>query len=104
MSLAIREFKYQVNAAFCHFGREPYTWDGIEFFEWENASGLLKQELVQLPCSIGVAKPLSLVVERYDAERGALRAEDITNAIESRSTAARAPLPCRWRSANPSTR
>merc|ERR1712193_419283 len=40
MSLALREPKYQETAAYCHFGREPYTKDGIKFFEWENAKDL----------------------------------------------------------------
>jgi S-adenosylmethionine synthetase len=42
MSLALREPKYQETAAYCHFGREPYTKDGIKFFEWENAKDLAK--------------------------------------------------------------
>merc|ERR1719263_2422544 len=37
VSLALREPKYQVTAAYSHFGRNPYTQDGIKFFEWENA-------------------------------------------------------------------
>merc|ERR1711953_408980 len=37
MSLALREPKYQETAAYCHFGREPYTKGGVKFFEWENA-------------------------------------------------------------------
>merc|ERR1712028_285103 len=41
-SLALREPKYHVTAAYCHFGREPYTKDGIKFFEWENAQDLSK--------------------------------------------------------------
>merc|ERR1739848_838059 len=36
-SLALREPKYQETAAYGHFGREPYTKNGIKFFEWENA-------------------------------------------------------------------
>merc|ERR1712185_242058 len=40
MSLALREPKYQESAAYCHFGREPYTKDGVKFFEWENAKDL----------------------------------------------------------------
>jgi len=39
-SLALREPKYQETAAYCHFGREPYTKNGIKFFEWENAKNL----------------------------------------------------------------
>merc|ERR1712139_457006 len=42
VSLALREPKYQETAAYCHFGREPVTKDGIKFFEWENAKDLSK--------------------------------------------------------------
>merc|ERR1711990_568421 len=42
VSLALREPKYQETAAYCHFGREPYTQDGKKFFEWENAKDLSK--------------------------------------------------------------
>merc|ERR1712061_556340 len=41
-SLALREPKYQETAAYCHFGREPYTKNGMKFFEWENAKDLSK--------------------------------------------------------------
>jgi len=41
-SLALREPKYQETAAYCHFGREPYTQDGKKYFEWENAKDLKK--------------------------------------------------------------
>merc|ERR1711881_497447 len=37
VSLALREPKYQPTAAYSHFGRDPYTQDGMKFFEWENA-------------------------------------------------------------------
>merc|ERR1712087_717840 len=37
VSLALREPKYQETAAYCHFGRQAVTKDGIKFFEWENA-------------------------------------------------------------------
>merc|ERR1711976_436881 len=42
VSLALRDPKYQETAAYGHFGREPYTKDGIKFFEWENSKGLDK--------------------------------------------------------------
>merc|ERR1712151_292477 len=42
VSLSLREPKYQETAAYCHFGREPYTKDGIKFFEWENPKDLSK--------------------------------------------------------------
>jgi len=41
-TLSLREPKYQETAAYCHFGREPYTKDGIKFFEWENAKDMSK--------------------------------------------------------------
>merc|ERR1712072_1516448 len=42
MALQLREPKYQETAAYCHFGRQPYTKDGKKFFEWENAKDLSK--------------------------------------------------------------
>merc|ERR1712178_334783 len=42
VSLTLREPKYQETAAYCHFGRDPYTKDGIKFFEWENAKDMKK--------------------------------------------------------------
>jgi S-adenosylmethionine synthetase len=45
-------------------------------------SGLSKRALVQLSYAIGVAKPLSLFVETYGTEQGALTADDITNIIK----------------------
>merc|ERR1711869_15643 len=41
-SLALREPKYQETAAYGHFGRAPYTKDGLKFFEWESAKDLRK--------------------------------------------------------------
>merc|ERR1712036_81013 len=41
-SLQLREPKYQVTAAYGHFGRKPYTENGMKFFEWENATDLSK--------------------------------------------------------------
>ena len=40
--LALREPKYNVTAAYCHFGREPYEKDGIKYFAWENVVDLSK--------------------------------------------------------------
>jgi len=45
-------------------------------------SGLCKRALVQLSYAIGVAKPLSLFVETYGTEQGALTAADVTNVIK----------------------
>merc|ERR1719305_1609499 len=41
-SLQLREPKYQVTAAYGHFGRAPYTENGMKYFEWENATDLSK--------------------------------------------------------------
>merc|ERR1712224_912558 len=41
-SLALREPKYKVTAAYCHFGRQPYTENGIKYFEWENPKDLTR--------------------------------------------------------------
>jgi len=41
-SLSLREPKYQETAAYCHFGREAVTKDGMKFFEWENAKDMGK--------------------------------------------------------------
>jgi S-adenosylmethionine synthetase len=46
VSLALREPKYQVTAAYSHFGREAYTQDGKKFFEWENAKDLAKYKSI----------------------------------------------------------
>ena len=45
-------------------------------------SGLCKRALVQLSYAIGVAKPLSLFVETYGSECGALTPESITNIVK----------------------
>merc|ERR1712028_36421 len=42
VNLSLREPKYQVTAAYGHFGRKPYTEDGIKYFEWENPKDLKK--------------------------------------------------------------
>merc|ERR1712003_572492 len=54
-SLSLREPKYQETAAYCHFGREPVTKDGIKFFEWENSKDLTKYKTMN---SAGVAAAL----------------------------------------------
>merc|ERR1711904_46172 len=42
VSLALREPKYQETAAYCHFGRDAVTKDGMKYFEWENPKDLSK--------------------------------------------------------------
>eukprot|EP00510_Aplanochytrium_minuta_P000352 CAMPEP_0184023480 /NCGR_PEP_ID=MMETSP0954-20121128/11393_1 /TAXON_ID=627963 /ORGANISM="Aplanochytrium sp, Strain PBS07" /LENGTH=468 /DNA_ID=CAMNT_0026306387 /DNA_START=49 /DNA_END=1455 /DNA_ORIENTATION=+ len=45
-------------------------------------AGLAKRALVQLSYAIGVAKPLSVFVDTYGSEQGALTADDITDIIK----------------------
>merc|ERR1719207_51474 len=40
--LALRQPKYNVTAAYCHFGRDPYTQGDLKFFAWEDAKDLSK--------------------------------------------------------------
>jgi len=40
--LALRQPKYNVTAAYCHFGRDPYTKGDLKFFAWEDAKDLGK--------------------------------------------------------------
>ena len=40
--LQLRQPKYNVTAAYCHFGREPYTVGDLKFFAWEDAKDLSK--------------------------------------------------------------
>ena len=42
VSLALRKPKYQETAAYCHFGREAVTKNGMNFFERKNAKDLSK--------------------------------------------------------------
>merc|ERR1712028_281364 len=38
--LALRQPKYNVTAAYCHFGRDHYTEEGRTYFAWEDAKDL----------------------------------------------------------------
>jgi len=40
--LVLRQPKYNVTAAYCHFGREPYTEGPLKFFAWEDCVDLTK--------------------------------------------------------------
>merc|ERR1711939_816015 len=50
-SLQLREPKYQLTAAYGHFGREAYTENGMKYFEWENATDLSKYKAMT-PASV----------------------------------------------------
>merc|ERR1712194_318293 len=64
VSLALREPKYQETAAYCHFGRQPYTKDGIKFFEWENAKDLSKYKSMSSE-QVGAALKSSNYLTKY---------------------------------------
>merc|ERR1711881_359836 len=40
--LCLRQPKYNVTAAYCHFGRDPYVEGDLKFFEWERPVDLSK--------------------------------------------------------------
>ena len=47
--LALREPKCQETATYGHFGREPYTKNGIKFFEWESAKDSVSNQRCARP-------------------------------------------------------
>merc|ERR1711913_140947 len=66
VTLALREPKYQETAAYCHFGRQPYTKDGIKFFEWENPKDLSKYKSMtseQVLAALGASNYLTKWVD-----------------------------------------
>merc|ERR1712226_1655099 len=65
-SLALREPKYQVTAAYGHFGRTPYTKDGIKFFEWENARDLSKYRTMDSSKVSAALKTSDFLTKRVD--------------------------------------
>merc|ERR1712032_340603 len=40
--LALREPKYNKTAAYCHFGRDPFEENGLQYFSWEEVIDLTK--------------------------------------------------------------
>jgi S-adenosylmethionine synthetase len=66
VSLALREPKYQVTAAYSHFGREPYTQDGKKFFEWENAKDLAKYKSMDSTQVAGALKASNYLTKWVD--------------------------------------
>jgi len=64
VSLALREPKYQVTAAYGHFGRKPETKDGMKLFEWENAKDMAKYAK-QSPAEITAALKASNYLQKW---------------------------------------
>merc|ERR1711937_169425 len=82
----LREPKYQITAAYGHFGRKPYTENGMKFFEWENAMDLSKY----------TAMTSAKVAEELPPEVGGLRYSQIFAASTALVTSFW--LPCKsWR-------
>merc|ERR1711988_245828 len=63
-ALSLREPKYQETAAYCHFGRKPYTKDGIKFFEWENAKDVSKYAAMD-PAQVAAALQASNYLTKW---------------------------------------
>jgi len=66
--LCLRQPKYNVTAAYCHFGREPYTVGDLKFFAWEDVIDLQKyagmsEEQVEKEVSANKAKILEKWVD-----------------------------------------
>merc|ERR1711918_52379 len=59
--LALRQPKYNVTAAYCHFGHEPYAEGDLKFFSWEDAKDLSKF------CSMSAAAVASEIASGKDA-------------------------------------
>jgi len=64
VSLALREPKYQVTAAYGHFGRKPETKDGMKLFEWENAKDMAKYAKMS-PAEITAALKASTYLQKW---------------------------------------
>merc|ERR1712139_153308 len=66
VSLALREPKYQETAAYCHFGRQPVTKNGMKYFEWENPKDLSKYKAMsaeQIGAELGSSNYLTKWVD-----------------------------------------
>ena len=68
--LALREPKYNVTAAYCHFGREPYTKDGIRYFSWEDPVDLSKYAGMKAADRWGVRTPTGIRPFSHKAQPG----------------------------------
>ena len=64
--LALREPKYNVTAAYCHFGREPYTKDGIRCYAWEDPIDLCKYAGMSTAVEKEVAANKATILRRVD--------------------------------------
>jgi len=65
-SLALCEPKYQETAAYCHFGREAVTKNGMKFFEWENSKDLKKYASMDSPKVAGALSASNYLTKWVD--------------------------------------
>jgi len=64
--LQLRQPKYNVTAAYCHFGREPFEKDGMTFFSWENDKDLSKYNAMTGPAiAKELAKEKEMVLKKW---------------------------------------
>jgi len=64
--LQLRQPKYNVTAAYCHFGREPFEKDGMTFFSWENAKDLSKyKSMTGAAIAKELAKDKEMVLKKW---------------------------------------
>jgi S-adenosylmethionine synthetase len=64
--LSLRQPKYNVTAAYCHFGREPYTEGELKFFAWEDAKDLSKYtKMTQAAVAKELAKEKETVLSKW---------------------------------------
>ena len=64
--LVLREPKYNVTAAYGHFGRDPYTKDGKKFFAWEDVVVLDKyKSMTAAEVSAEVAKAKDTILTKW---------------------------------------
>mmetsp|Transcript_32951 Transcript_32951/g.106552 ORF Transcript_32951/g.106552 Transcript_32951/m.106552 type:complete len:474 (+) Transcript_32951:47-1468(+) len=64
--LKLRQPKYNVTAAYCHFGREPYTEGELTFFSWENPIDLSKYaSMSAADIEAAVAAKKSSILEKW---------------------------------------
>merc|ERR1712176_533308 len=79
-TLALREPKYQETAAYCHFGREPYTANGVKFFEWESAKDLSQYKgmtSAQVAAALKASNYLTKWVDRAWSAGGSLQSPSV---------------------------
>merc|ERR1719454_1118779 len=63
--LQLRQPKYNVTAAYCHFGRDPYTEKGKTFFAWEDAKDLSKYAKMSAAAAKELSSKKKVVLEKW---------------------------------------